>query len=325
MVKKAADAKRKGLLQAIRQKERQEAGDAVPEAENYIDPNIVVTQCDYGARTARTGKKVESELDDGLGSPARNLDSCSVRGEDRIDNGQSSREPHQGSESRHDADHDCDGITYAVFIHHVRTKQQIFNAQLIAVTNMPFAEYVRQGRVKQQMTEAQPAAASDSPQQEKPLARTDPHGTVTTPKPKPHWTGSTVVPGTMVAGPSIPPRTIVFSGLTLNAKSPQANDHAAESSKAPATQYVPAFDEHLSPLRSPITPAGSEATFDQNSSSTPPVVVASVTWCTRSKNDKATRTVQSIKKSMGAKASRRQRAVRATFYPEEDGGDVNND
>ena len=177
---KAADAKRKSLLQAIYQRERQEAGEAVPEADNYIDPNIVATQCDYGARTTRTGKKAESELDDGLGSPASNLDSCSVRGEDRIDNGQSSREPHQGSESRRDADHDCDGITYADFIHHVRTKQQIFKAQLIAVTNMPSTEYFRQVRAKQQMTKAQPAAASDSPQQEEPLARADPYGTVTT-------------------------------------------------------------------------------------------------------------------------------------------------
>ena len=154
----------------------------MPEADNYIDPNIVVTQCDYGARTARTGKKAESELDDGLGSPASNLNSCSVRGEDRIDNGQSSREPHQCSESRRDTDHDCDDITYAGFIHHVRTKQQIFKAHLIAVTNMPSAEYVREVRAKQQMTEARPAAASDSPQQEEPLARADPYDTVTTPK-----------------------------------------------------------------------------------------------------------------------------------------------
>ena len=56
---KAADAKRKSLLQAIYQRERQEAGDAVPEADNYVDLNIVASQCDYGARTTCAGKKAD--------------------------------------------------------------------------------------------------------------------------------------------------------------------------------------------------------------------------------------------------------------------------
>ena len=99
----------------------------------------------------------------------------------------------------------------------MRTKQQIFKAQFVAVTNMPSTEYVGQVRAKQQMTEAQPVAVSDSPQQEEPLACADPYDTVTT------------------------------------------------------------------------------------------------------------RTVQSIKKSIGGKPTRRQRAVRPTFYPEEDGEDVNDD